>query len=273
MKSFLNTVEKRALPVLASFVFSSLTLSPSSVAAQAASVQSATGPAPAAIATSGPAALAGRWVASGRVNLPPGQLARNMGNGNIPATQPGWEERDAHLQPEFLARVKADDARLSAGDPPPTSASTCTLDGFPAMLDVTQYPMEIIITPKRVYMLEEVNFQNRRIYINEQHPANIKPSWFGHSVGHWEGSVLVVDTVGMSAKTSLNWDGIPHSDKLHITERWQVVDGGLQAQLIMDDPIAFTKTWTVVKNFRRSAPKLEEYVCAEGTHRKGLPTE
>jgi hypothetical protein len=98
------------------------------------------------------------------------------------------------------------------------------------------------------------------------HSANPKPSWYGESVGHYEGDTLVVDTIGQNTKTFLDVYRTPHSEKLHVVERWRTIDGGngLELKITVDDPDAFYQPWSAIVRdqrgeepfiTRRSAPR------------------
>jgi hypothetical protein len=75
-------------------------------------------------------------------------------------------------------------------------------------------------------MLHQHDNDVRRIHLNVPHSANVKPSWYGESVGHYEGDTLVVDTIGLNDKTFVDNFRTPHSDKLHVVERYRLVEGG-----------------------------------------------
>jgi hypothetical protein len=97
------------------------------------------------------------------------------------------------------------------------------------------------------------------------HPQPAGPYWLGHSVGTWDGDTLVVDAIGFRDRGWLNFDGQPHSDQLHVTERLRRPDlGHLEIEVTLDDPRAFRKTWTGTK-YATLAPdvELQEYVCNE----------
>jgi hypothetical protein len=84
--------------------------------------------------------------------------------------------------------------------------------------------------------------QVRRVYLNVPHSANLKPSWFGESVGHYEDDSLVVDTVGLSRRTFVDNYLTPHTDQLHVVERFHVINDGktLEVNVHVEDPGAFT---------------------------------
>src|SRR6266436_2941686 len=105
---------------------------------------------------------------------------------------------------------------------------------------------------------------------NKLHSAKVKPSWFGESVGHYEGDIFVVDTIGLKpGKVSVvdNY-GTPHTDKLHVTERYRVINDekgkGLEVIFRVEDPGAFTMPWKGMAIYRPNrATQIDEVVCAE----------
>ena len=92
-----------------------------------------------------------------------------------------------------------------------------------------------------------------------------KPSWYGESVGHYEGDTLVVDTIGLNDKTVVDVYRTPHTEKLHVVERWRMVDGGKAMEVIftVDDPDAFYEPWTGMRRYRRVEQEAYEKICAE----------
>jgi hypothetical protein len=106
----------------------------------------------------------------------------------------------------------------------------------------------------------------RRIFLDVPHSAQVKPSWYGESVGHYEGGdTLVVDTIGQTTKTFVDSYLTPHTDKLHVVERYKLVDGGkaIEVLITVDDPGAFTTPWSALQRFRRVPRKWTEDICAE----------
>jgi hypothetical protein len=101
--------------------------------------------------------------------------------------------------------------------------------------------------------------------MNVPHSKKVTPSWYGESVGHYENGELVVDTIGLSDKTFVDFYGTPHSNKEHVVERYKIVDGGktLQVLFAVDDADAFNMKWSAVMNYRRVTSHLIESICAE----------
>src|SRR6202140_4067983 len=164
--------------------------------------------------------------------------------------------------------------RLKANHPtgPKTSAIDsddpdfqCFPSGVPRIY-LFLYPMELIHTPGRVLMLFEYGHNIRQIFTDGRgHMQDAEPSWMGDSIGHWEGDTLVVDTTGFNDKTWLDQVGHPHSDSLHVIERIQRVSRDtLQDDITIDDPRAYTKTWTGVRRFDLKPDwEIGEEICEE----------
>jgi hypothetical protein len=123
---------------------------------------------------------------------------------------------------------------------------------------------KLVQTPSLLIMLFEDLPGVRQIYLDGRpHPQDLNPTWFGHSVGKWEGDTLVVDTVGFNDKSWL--DSYPHTEKLHLIERYRRPDRAhLDLEITVEDPGAFVKPWTIhaVWNLAPGEEMLE-YVCTE----------
>ena len=109
-----------------------------------------------------------------------------------------------------------------------------------------QDPVKFVQTPGLLLVLYE-NAPTRQIFLDvRQLPKDPNPSWMGYSVGHWEGDTLVVDTAGFNDRTWLDLAGHPHTEALHVTERFRRLDfGRIQLQMTFDDPNAYVKSWTI----------------------------
>jgi hypothetical protein len=126
-------------------------------------------------------------------------------------------------------------------------------------------PVYFLQTPKQVWIIVPSNQQVRRVYMDVPHSADPKPSWYGESVGHYEGDTLVVDTIGLNDKTVVDVYRTPHTEKLHVVERWRVVDGGqmMEATFTVEDPEAFYQPWSGMRRYRRAQREISEDICAE----------
>src|SRR5260370_36800740 len=97
------------------------------------------------------------------------------------------------------------------------------------------------------------------------HAANPEPCWFGESGGRYEGDTLVVDTIGLNDKTFVNNFRTPHTEKLHVVERFKLVDSGkaMQVDITFEDPDAFNAPWSVMQRYDRVQRPMAEEICAE----------
>jgi len=128
------------------------------------------------------------------------------------------------------------------------------------------FPMQIVQTPKEVIELFEYDHTVRHIFVDgRKHPADLTPSYNGHSIGYWEGDTLVVDTVGLNGKLWLDRVGHPDSDQMHVIERiHRVDDKTLQVDFTFDDPKSYVKPWTALMRFRlRPDWDIIEDVCED----------
>ena len=133
---------------------------------------------------------------------------------------------------------KANDDVL-AGKIPFTARERCWPGGVPN-IDIYERdrPIYFLQTPDEVLIITEYDQQVRHIQMNVPHSKNPKPSWYGESVGHYEGDTLVVDTTGLNDKTFVDNYRTPHTTALHVVERFTLLDGGkaLEAEISVDDP-------------------------------------
>jgi hypothetical protein len=128
------------------------------------------------------------------------------------------------------------------------------------------YPMKIVQGTDLVIILFEGNLHSfRQIFLNQDHPKDLEPTWWGHSIGHWEGNdVLVVDTIGFNGKTWLDLAGHGSSEKLHVVERYSRPDmGHLKNEITVEDPVYYTRPWKVTQVTPQLQGDLMEYICTE----------
>ncbi len=173
------------------------------------------------------------------------------------------------LRPWVVAQMKKANQEVLAGKIPFTARERCWPGGVP---DIDVYerdrPVYFIQTPKQVLVVTEHDEQVRHIYLNVPHSRNVTPSWYGKSVGHYDGDTLVVDTIGLNDKTFVDNYRTPHTTALHVVERFHLSNEGktLQADITVDDPGAFNMPWSAVQRWRRrdGSPR-EELICAENS--------
>lgn len=142
-------------------------------------------------------------------------------------------------------------------------ASHCLTSGMPANMLSAGYPFEIFQSDRQVTITKE-NGSVRRIQLKRGHEGlDDGPLYMGDSIGHWEGNVLVVDTVNLRGDTSLERRIAPHSTAMHITERiWRPSYGVILDEVTLEDPKAFTKPWKHLVPLRRHDEwELKEFVC------------
>jgi len=146
--------------------------------------------------------------------------------------------------------------------------TSCAPYGIPRLMNHVG-PFEILQSKNRVLILFETTNAIRQIWMDGRgHPEDLDPSWLGHAIGHWEGTTLVVDTVGLTDKSWLDTAGHPHSDALHVVERIRRVDHDtLENTLTFDDPKTYTRPWssTIVYKLRSGADwsLKEDIVCED----------
>ena len=141
----------------------------------------------------------------------------------------------------------------------------CLPDGLPKG-DLLPEPFKIIHSSGVIVILYEVETTFRQIFMDgRKHPADLSPTWQGYSVGRWEGDTLVIDTVGFNDKSWLDARGTPHSEDLHVEERFHRRDyGHLDLTITLTDPQTFTRpiTFSVTEVLLPDTDVLEHY-CLE----------
>jgi hypothetical protein len=232
------------------------------LAAAPLAAQPAPGPAPAAAASStapfprGPGSLSGIWMNAAYVGTGRG-TPRDRAIKTAEGTPPP-------LLPEAAALLEKRIAGADAGRIFANSLSRCLPGGMPEMMLGAPYPIQVIEQPGQVTMLFEEQNHFRVIRMGGTHPADPDPSWMGDSIGHWEGDVLVVDTVGLNDRATIDMVGTPQSEKIHLVERYRRVGPDrIELAITVDDPGTFSKPWTIASALRRAAPdtRINEYIC------------
>jgi hypothetical protein len=171
------------------------------------------------------------------------------------------------LKPWVIEKMKKSNDDVLAGKVPYIARERCWPAGVPALNIYTRgQPIYFIQTAKEVLIVNELNTQIRHVYLNVPHSAKLTPTWYGESIGHYDGDELVIDTIGMNDKTFVDNYRTPHTDQLHVVERFKLIDGGktLQVTMSIEDPGAYNMPWTAIQRWRRTEDRamLEEY-CAE----------
>jgi hypothetical protein len=193
------------------------------------------------------------------------------------------------LQPWAAEVVKKLGEISRAGVGFPSPRNQCWPGGVPFVF--TSGAIQILQQPDKITILYNYDHQVRQVRLNQSHPANMTPTWYGDSVGHYEGDTLVVDTVGIKVGpfAAVDWYGTPHTEALHVVERYRLIDYEaaregwerdakenwraqpppsykgkyLQLQFTVDDEGAFTTPWAATMTYGRGRGDWVEAVCAE----------
>jgi hypothetical protein len=188
----------------------------------------------------------------------PGQVTPHIGNAKDPVLKP-WAAKQMQ---------ESNDEVLSGKRGLPFAAqSVCYPGGVPEQLLTPAQPFYFIQTPKMVWMIWESDHMVRRIHMTDRHSESVKPSWFGESIGHYESDgTLVIDTIGLQAKNSyLDWYRTPHTEKLHVVERYKLSADGKALDVVVkvEDPDTFNEPLYMARRWNKVPNQRLEMVCAE----------
>ena len=206
--------------------------------------------------------------------------------------------RNPILKPEAAEIVRKHGEISLAGIGYPTPRNQCWPGGVPFVFTTTG--IQVLQQPNEIIFLYYEDHEVRHVRMNGPHPKNVTPSWYGDSVGHWEGDTLVVDTVGIKIgpHAMLDWYGTPHSPALHVVERYRLLDyeqakdgldrdakenfqvqldtidpnykgKHLQLLLTVEDEGVFTTPWSATMTYRPQVTPWEESICAENPNKFG----
>jgi hypothetical protein len=189
--------------------------------------------------------LSGIWGFGIGVSLGPGE--------DTGPSKSGLPDDAAPYKPETRAKLMAErppmGPRTTFDNPTDPYIKYCDPNGVPRVW-TRPAKFRFIQLPDVVYILYEFNATWRVIWMNQKdHGEDVDASWYGHSIGRYEGDSLVVDSIGFNDKAWLDSTGRPISDQLHLTERFRRVNPNtLEISLTIDDPGAYTRPWTYTKN-------------------------
>jgi hypothetical protein len=212
------------------------------------------------------------------------------------------------LKPAAAEVVKKRAELALAGVGFPSARNQCWPQGVPFIF--TNYGIQLLQQPDRITMLYDEDHEIRHVRMNEPHPTTLTPSWYGDSVGHYEGDTLIIDTVGfkIGPYSAVDQFGTPFTEALHVVERYRLIDyeaareaqqrggkvnsrpgggsigegwapdpsykgKGLQLQFTVEDAGVFTTAWSATKTYRRVSRGWPENVCAENPHRYNTEKE
>ena len=137
---------------------------------------------------------------------------------------------------------------------------------------LTPYGVEFVDMPevKRMYIMDIGGPHTYRIIYMDgrEHPKDLEPSYYGHSIGHWEGDTLVVDNIGFNERFWMDREGSPHTEKLHFIERFTRLNMNvIKYEVTINDSGAYTAPWNTGFTLRWSpGQELFEYVCQDNNH-------
>jgi hypothetical protein len=198
----------------------------------------------------------GTWASIEKLPDMSGVWEMTFGGRGAPAAQ------QASLTPKYAAIFKA----FQASPPQDNPQANCVPPGMPGMMG-QPYPIEILYTPGMVTVIAEAYMQVRHVYTDGRgHPDDPDLTFNGHSIGHWDGDTLVVDSVGFTKDTPLGMSmGTRHSEKMHIVERFHLSDPmTLEITTTIDDVEALAKPWTRTISYARHRDwTLAEYICQQ----------
>jgi hypothetical protein len=178
---------------------------------------------------------------------------------------------DAPLNAAGKAAYAMNQAGLKDGSVVDKARRVCVPDGVPRVL-ATPYPFEIFQVPVgQVTFLYEMNHQVRVIVIDKPLPSPqtliVDPKYNGHSIGHWDGDTLEVESAGFNERTFLDASGLPHGDEMTTVERIRKVGNQLEDIITIHDPEMYERDWQARFVYdERNDVRLEDYACSD-THR------
>ena len=206
--------------------------------------------------------------------------------------------RNPILKPQAAEIVKQHGEMSLAGIGYPTSRNQCWPGGVPFVF--TTALMQLLQRPDDITMIYSNDDEVRHIRMNQAHPRTVTPSWYGDSVGHFEGDTLVIDTVGIKAGpyAMIDWFGTPRTPALHVVERYRLVDYEqakdglernakenfgvqpesvdrgykgkfLQMTFTVEDPNVFTTPWSATMTYQPGVTEWVEDSCAENPFKYG----
>jgi len=163
---------------------------------------------------------------------------------------------------QWKARQKAAHEADLRGQPLYSGYAACIPDGMPAMM-MAMFPMDVLQTPGQITIIQEAYRQVRYIYLNQKQVPieDAEPEFWGHSVGHWQGDTLFVNTVGI--RPEVRYSDVPHSDQMQIDERIRLISKDrAEDRITITDPVYLTKPWNFTYEYERDPGyKMLEYVC------------
>ena len=210
------------------------------------------------------------WQPSGGFGFQPveGKIEPTARSGTSKGGERLADENNPNLTPWAAGIVKMHNDMVKGGHRAFAAQSRCWPGGTPGQSLFVAQPVFFIQTPNEVWIIWERDHQVRRVLLNRAHSANLKPTWFGESVGRYENGELVVDTIGFIEHplSFVDNNTTPHTKNLHVVERWKITEEGkgLELTVTVDDPGTFKASWSGTRSWSKADNRgLAEWACAE----------
>ena len=177
----------------------------------------------------------------------------------------GPKPEEPSLTPVSAAELKVLLAEEAKNQEPATESANCIPPGMPTIM-FQPYDIEFLFTPGRVTIIQEAYMQVRRVFTDgRSHPPDVDPTFNGHSIGHWEGDTLVIDTVGLGHRLPLGFNRLQHGPQLHVVERIHLLSPDkMEDQMTLTDPDVLAKPWHMVRTYTRHRDLDQlEFICEE----------
>ena len=198
------------------------------------------------------------YVSNAEAGRTGGQATLRIGDDTDPVLKP-WAAK--------VIRDSNEESLKGSRAVPFAAQARCFPGGVPGQLLFPFEPMYFIQLDKVVYMMWQRDQHVRRIVLTDKHSEDIKPTWFGESIGRYEdGNTFVVDTIGLQTKNSyLDNFRTPHSEKLHVVERYTLSPdrNTLTAIVTVTDPEALNEPLTMMQRWSKVNEPMGESICAE----------
>ena len=166
------------------------------------------------------------------------------------------------LTPEWQAKADEYRAGQARGENLQSQNANCVPPGLPGTMS-QPYPIEFLYQPGRIVMIIEAYMQFRQIWMDgREHQEDPDLTFYGDSIGRWDGATLVVDTIGLNPRNRIG-PGIGHSDQLHVVERIRRVDDWLEIETTLTDPVVLAEPYTYTTSYRHLDDNIREYICLE----------
>jgi hypothetical protein len=214
----------------------------------------------------------------------------NANSSGLPPTERIGNHEHPLLLPHAAEQMRKENEEVLGGKWKFVAVERCWPLGVPGILNATAEPVLFLQTPDEVTLVYQRGQIVRHIHLNQEHPDGLKPSWYGHSVGRYEGDTLVVDTVGLDPRALSDVFGVPQSAQMHVVERYRIIDGSpeiitgdprpidryfsnpankvLQVIATIEDPGTFREPFTVQQLYEPADGPLEESICQQNNDDK-----